>query len=323
MKTISVVTPCRNEEDNVRDCYEAVKGVFDGLEAYDFEHVFADNGSEDDTVPRLRELAAEDERVKVIVNSRNFGGLPSVFNALMSVSGDAAVVMLAADLQDPPEVIPEFIKKWEDGYEVVYGIRKKREGHLILSLAKRLYYRLANRFSFIRIPPDVGEFQLVDRVVVEALREYEDYYPYLRGMIASCGFRSAGVEYTWQARRKGKSNASLYHLLDMALNGFISFSNVPLRLCIIFGFMLSALSLAYAAVAFVVHLIYLRQLVLPGMASLLVGVFFFAGVQLFFLGVLGEYISAIHFQVRKRPLVIERERINFDAPGNDAAGELE
>jgi len=311
MKTISIITPCYNEANNVRECAVAVRDVFQNIEGYDYEHIFADNASTDDTLKQLKELAAEDRRVKVIVNSRNFGPLRSCFNALLSSSGDAAVVMLAADLQDPPELIPEFIKKWESGYETVYGIRKKREGSAILSLVKKLYYRLANRISLLHLPPDTGEFQFVDRVVIEALREYKDDYPYIRGMIASCGFNSIGIEYTWQKREKDHSKSNLYHLADLALNGLISFSNIPLRICILIGFLLAAGSIIYALAQLIINIIFFRQLVNPGMASLLVGIFFFTGVQLFFLGVIGEYISAIHFQVKRRPMVIERERINF------------
>lgn len=312
MKTISVITPCYNEENNIRDCFQAVRDLFEKLDGYDFELIFSDNGSTDDTVNILRTIATEEKRVKVIVNSRNFGPLPSVFNALMSCSGDAAVVMLAADLQDPPELIPEFIKNWGNGYQVVYGIREKREGNALLSLVKKAYYRLANRFSLIHMPPDVGEYQLIDRVVIETLRKYDDYYPYIRGMIASCGFNSIGIPYTWRARKKGHSKSDLYHLFDTALNGIVSFSNVPLRICIITGFLLATLSILYALGQLVINVIFFRQFVFSGLASLLVGVFFFSGVQLFFLGIIGEYISAIHFQVRKRPLVIEQERINFN-----------
>ena len=312
MKIISIITPCFNEEQNIIECYEAVKEVFKGLKDYDYEHIFADNTSTDNTLKCLRELASRDKRVKVIVNSRNFGPLRSCFNALMSSSGDGAIVMLAADLQDPPDLIPEFISKWEEGHEIVYGIREKRAGNPILSLIKKFYYRLANQASLIHLPPDAGEFQFIDRIVIETLRKYEDYYPYIRGMIASCGFKSIGIKYVWGERKKGYSKSSIFHLIDLALNGLISFSNTPLRICIFGGILLAALSIGYAFSQLILNIIFFRRFVLSGMASLLVGVFFFSGVQLFFLGVLGEYISAIHFQVRKRPMVIERERINFD-----------
>ena len=312
---ISVVTPCYNEEANVAECYEAVKAVFDRqLPGYDHEHVFCDNASTDRTVEILKELAAKDRRVKIIVNSRNFGPFRSLFNGLMSTSGDAVVVFLPADLQDPPEVIVEFIRKREQGYEVVFGIRKQREEGWIMRSVRRVYYRLVSRMANIQIPVDVGEFQLVDRKVVEALRQCDDYYPYVRGMIAGCGFRSAGVEYKWKARRHGLSRNRLYDLIDQGLNGLISFTNVPLRLCMFFGFVVAMLSFVYGLFTLVSNLIYFRRLSEPGIPTLIVALFFFFGFQLLLFGVLGEYISAIHSQVRKRPLVVERERVNFGPP---------
>lgn len=319
-KLISIVTPVLNEVDNVPDCRAAVQRLFDGpLAGYDHEHVFCDNASTDGTVPLLRRLAAADPHVKVILNARNFGPFRSVFNGLLATRGDAVVPLLAADLQDPAEVIAEFVHKWEQGHEVVYGIRANREEGFFLRTARKLYYRLVNRWADLYIPPDVGEFQLIDRIVVEALRRCDDYYPYLRGLIASCGFRAVGVPFTWRARKRGHSKNRLYHLVDQGLNGLISFTNIPMRLCMLFGITTAALSLLVALVTFVVHLIYYQKLAPPGIPTLIVAIFFFAGAQLFFFGVLGEYISAIHFQVRKRPLVVERERINFRP--HDAAPE--
>ena len=313
-KLISVVTPCYNEEDNIRNCYEAVRGVFEDRLAgeYDYEHIFCDNASDDGSPAILREIAGKDKRVRVILNARNFGPFRSTFNGLMSTKGDAAVVLLAADLQDPPELIADFIKKWREGYEVVYGIKKKREENAIKAFVRKIYYRIVSRFADFAIPPDVAEFQLIDKVVVDALRKFDDYYPYIRGMIASCGFRSAGVEYTWMARKKGFSKNRLYHLIDQAMNGIISFTNVPLRICMIAGFVLSVMSMLYAFIQLIVNLVFFRQLAPPGIATLIIAVFFFSGVQLFFIGLLGEYIGAIHFQVRKRPLVLERGRLNFE-----------
>src|SRR5262249_21491686 len=196
-KLISILTPCYNESENVRDCYLAVRKLFETtLAAYDYEHIFADNASTDDTVGILKELAADDTRVKIIVNARNFGPFRSAFNALLSARGDAVVVFLAADLQDPPEMIAEFVRRWEDGNEIVYAVRKQREEPRLLRLARKAYYRVVNKFAYAEIPPDVGEFQLIDRVVVEALRRFDDYYPYIRGMIAVCGFRATGIDYT-------------------------------------------------------------------------------------------------------------------------------
>jgi glycosyltransferase involved in cell wall biosynthesis len=308
----SIVTPCYNEQDNVVDCYEAVRCVCEQhLAEFDYEHIFCDNASRDGTVDRLKLLAGKDSRVKIIINSRNFGPFCSTFNGVMSTQGDGVVVMLAADLQDPPELIPQFVRSWVNGYQVVYGVRKVREENIIMHGIRRLYYWLVSKFADISIPLNVGEFQLVDRVVIEALRKFDDYYPYIRGMIANCGFRTTGIEYTWKARKKGFSKNRLYHLIDQGLNGFVSFSRVPMRLCLLSGFLVSALSILFAACSLAVNLIHFGQLTAPGIPTLIVALFFFSGVQLFFFGVLGEYISAVHCQVRKRPLVIEKERINF------------
>lgn len=311
---ISVVTPCYNEEANVVPCAEAVRQVFtEQLPDCDYEHIFCDNGSKDQTVSRLRAVARQDPHVKVILNARNFGPFCSTFNGLLSTTGDAVLVLLAADLQDPPELIPQFVAGWRKGHEIVYGIRKQREEGWLLRSVRRVYYRLVSRVASIDIPPDVGEFMLVDRVVVEALRRFDDYYPYIRGMVFSCGFRSLGIPYTWRARKRGLSKNRLYHLVDQGLNGLVSFTKLPLRLCMLFGIVTAACSLSYALLSLLLNLIWFRHLAPPGIPTLIVALFFFSGLQLFFFGVLGEYIASIHFQVRKRPLVVERERINFSA----------
>ena len=311
-KVISIVTPCFNEEGNVTPCYLAIKQLFEGpLAKYDYEHVFCDNASSDNTVLLLKGLAAQDPRVKIIVNARNFGALRSDYNGVLATAGDAVIVFLTADLQDPPEVIPDLVQHWEAGNEIVYGIRAQREEGLLMRTARRIFYRLVRRMADIDVPVDAGEFQLIDRKVVDTLREFEDYYPYIRGMIASCGFRRVGVPYTWKARERGYSKARYYHLIDQALNAIISLSNVPMRLCMFFGFAIAMLSILIGFFGLIMNLVYYQQIAPVGIPTLIVAVFFFSGLQLFFFGVLGEYISAIHFQVRKRPLVIERERINF------------
>lgn len=311
-KLISIVTPVYNEELNVGDCYEAIKRLFErDLPQYDYEHIFCDNVSTDQTVPILKQLAAADRRVKIIVNARNFGIPRSSFNGILSTSGDAVVVLFPVDLQDPPELIVEFVKRWEQGYEVVYGVRTAREENRVMRSIRRVYYRLVSRLADIDIPLDVGSFQLVDRVVIDALRHCDDYYPHIPGMIANCGFRATGIPYTWKARAKGLTKNRLHHLIDEGLNGLISFSRVPMRLCLFIGFALSILSITYAFINLVITLIYYHKPIPPGIPTLITAIFFFSGVQLFFFGVLGEYISAIHSQVRKRPLVVERERVNF------------
>lgn len=319
-KLISVISPCYDEESNVRPCYEAVRDLFEKeLPDYDFEHIFADNGSKDGTVRVLRELAAEDARVKVILNSRNYGPFRSTFNAIMRSRGDAVVPMLAVDLQDPPELICTFVEKWNEGYQVVAGARKSRREPFVLHQVRRLYYRVVTALAEFSIPPDVGEFQLIDRVIVDALRRFDDHYPYIRGLIANCGFDVTTVDYVWRERERGFSKNRLYHLIDQGLNGLISFTSVPLRLATLLGFSIAALSATWALFQLIYNLIRLREVAPPGIATVIVAIFFFGGVQLMFLGLIGEYIGAIHSQVRKRPLVIERETINFAAGGDTPA----
>lgn len=321
-KLISIVSPCYNEENNVRQCYEAVRDVFEQqLPDYDFEHIFCDNGSKDGTVRVLRQVAATDKRVKVIVNSRNYGPFRSAFNAILRSSGDAVVPMLAVDLQDPPELIPTFVEKWAEGYQVVAGCRKTRRESFLLRQVRRLYYRVVNGLADFSIPPDVGEFQLVDRVVVEGLRRFDDHYPYIRGMIADCGFDVTTVDYEWRRRERGASKNRLYHLIDQGLNGLISYTSVPLRLATLLGFTIAVGSAAWALVQLIWNVLLYRELAAPGIATIIVAVFFFAGVQLMFLGLLGEYIGAIHAQVRRKPLVIERETINFGRQQSKRDGE--
>lgn len=311
-KLISIVTPCFNEEPNVRECRDTVREIFaTELAGYDYEHIFCDNASTDATLERLREMAAEDRHVRVIANARNFGPFNSMFNGMLAARGDAVIPFLPADLQDPPQLIPEFVRRWESGYEIVYGVRAERDESTALHAVRRAYYRLVSRFANMDIPLNAGEFTLIDRKVHTALRECDDYYPYLRGLIANCGFRSTQVPYAWRARKRGFSKNNTYALIDQGLNGLISFTNVPMRLVMFTGFGIAAAALLYAFATLLVSVLWYRELSAPGIQTLIVALFFFSGVQLFVLGFLGEYISAIHFQVRRRPLVVERERLNF------------
>ena len=311
-KKISVISPCFNEELNVKECYKAVNAVFkEYLSDYDYEHIFTDNSSNDNTVNILRKIAADDKRVKVIVNSRNFGPLKSTFNGVLRSSGDAVLVMLAVDLQDPPELIPEFVEKWEEGFKIVAGSRREREEGIIMRNTRKLFYHLVLKLSYVSIPPYVGEFQLIDKVIVDKLREFDDYDPYIRGMIANCGYETIIIPYKWKSRKKGKSKLKLYQLFDIAFNGMISFSNVPMRGAIVLGTLISITSLTYAIIMLIINIIFYRIIAPPGIATLITALFFFSGVNLLFLGLLGEYICAIHSQVRKKPLVIEKETINF------------
>lgn len=312
-KLITVITPTYNEEDNVEVCYQTILQLFQNeLKNYDFEYIFADNASQDRTPERLRALAEADSRVKVIYNARNYGPLRSNFNALTRATGDAILVCLAADLQDPPELLPDFVRKWEEGNQVVYGVRLNRPEPVILRNLRKIFYRIINRLAEVPIPVDAGEYQLIDRAVLDALLVCDDYYPYIRGLIANCGFRSTGISYDWKRRRSGLSKATWFGLIDQAINALISFSNIPIRICLLGGLALATISTFYS-IAQLLSVILLPKGAAPGIPTIVVALFFFGGVQLFFLGIIGEYVTAIHAQVRRRPLVVERAVINFEA----------
>lgn len=312
MKTISIVTPCYNEEASISECIDAVRSVFrERLASYSLEHIFCDNASTDRTVEILKSYAEKDPSVKIIVNSRNFGILKNNFNGVLNTSGDAVVLFLPADLQDPPDLIPDFVKFWEQGYEVVYGLRAKREEGLILRLTRKLYYRILSRLAYVEYPPDAGDFQLVDRRVVDVLKRFSDVQPFMRMMTFDAGFRSIGVKYSWRARKHGKSHNRLPEMLRQGIGGIVSYSGAPVRLALLFGLLIAAMSLFFAVCVMVLVLI--GHIETPrGVPTIIVALFFFGGVQLFFIGIVGEYILAIYNQVRRRPLVIERERYNFD-----------
>jgi glycosyltransferase involved in cell wall biosynthesis len=317
-KTISIITPCFNEEENVRDCYAAVKALFAGeLKDYAREHIFADNCSTDRTPDILGEIAAADRSVKVIINARNFGPLRNTFNGAMASTGDAVLLFLPADLQDPPELVPQFVRLWEQGYEIVFGIRAIREEGALMRGIRNVYYRVLTSLSEIEVTPGVGDFQLVDRRVVEAMRQIRDTYPFMRIMTFECGGRAVGIPYTWRARKKGLSKNRFTALIDQGINGLVSFTTAPLRLGLLIGFAISILSIVYALANFLVSLVLYQKVTEPGIMTLIVAMFFFGGVQLLFMGMIGEYILAIYSQVRGKPVVFERERINFkdSAPG--------
>lgn len=309
-KLISVVTGCHNEEENVEPLVERIRAQFAALPQYRYEHILIDNASTDATVARVKAIAARDRNIKLIVNARNFGHIRSPVHALLQARGEAVIAM-ASDLQDPPELIPQFIRLWEQGNRVVAGVKPRSREGLLARLGRRLYYATIGRISEIRLIRNFTGFGLYDRSVIEAVRRFDDPYPYFRGMIADIGFEPAEVPYEQKPRERGTSKNSFYTLYDLAMLGVTSHSKVPIRIATMAGFTLSALSLLAALVYLVYKLAYWNEFTV-GVAPLVIGVFFFASVQLFFIGVLGEYIGAIHTQVQKRPLVIEKERVNFD-----------
>lgn len=318
-KRISIISPCFNEQENIAACHAAVRDLFAGpLAGYDHEHIFADNASTDDSVAEIRRLATTDPHVKAIINARNYGPFRSTFNALSAATGDAVLVMLPVDLQDPPELLPVFVRKWEEGAKIVYGQRTARIEGWLMRKIRRIYYRMVSHLAGIDIPIDTAEFQLLDRQVVAALLRFNDHYPYIRGMIANVGFRDRAVmvPYTWRERKHGMSKNRFFNLVDQGLNGMIAFTNVPMRLAAAMGFMLAIGSIAYSVIQLVINLL-VAGAAPPGIATLIVALFFFSGIQLLFIGLLGEYVSSIHFQVRQGPVVVERERINFDGRENE------
>ena len=311
MKKLSVVTPCYNEELNVEICAQELKKIMqEHLPNYDYEHIFADNASTDSTLIKLREIAKNDEHVKVISNSRNVGPFRNMWNAMKSATGDIVVPQLAADLQDPPSVIPELVKNWEAGFLVTYGVRAKREEPLVMRFARGLYYRIIKKFAAAVIPLNSGEFLLADKKVIDSILAVDDQYPYIRGLIAQTGVKSTSVSYTWVKRERGKSKNNFISLIDQAINGFVSTSRVPARLALLGGFILSFLGFAYAL--FTIIMVLTSDGSAPvGIPTIIVGIFLMGGVQLLFLGLIGEYILSIHGQVRRTPPMFEIERINF------------
>lgn len=310
MGLISVVTPCYNEEENIMELYTQVKRVFDGLEDYTYEHIFIDNASIDETVPILRNLSKSDKKVKVIVNSRNFGHIRSPYYGLLQTSGDAAIV-LASDLQDPPSMIKDFIAKWEEGFKIVVGVKTKSEESPAMFAVRKLYYNLIEKYSETEQIKNFTGFGLYDKKFIDTLRQLNEPYPYFRGLITELGFERAEIEFVQPKRKRGVTKNNFYSLYDMAMLGFVSHSKVPLRMATFIGFSVATLSLLIAAAYFIYKIVFWQNFQV-GVAPMVIGVFFFGAVQLFFIGIIGEYIGAIYTQVKGRPLVVEKERINFD-----------
>lgn len=310
MKRISIVTPCYNEENNVAEVYKQVKQVFAALKGYEYEHIFIDNASKDATVKILKEIAINDKNVKIIVNTRNFGHIRSPYYGLLQAHGDA-VILFVADLQDPPNMIPKFINKWEEGYKVVLGIKSESEESPIMFSLRKMYYNFINSVAEIELTKNNTGFGLYDKKVIEILREINDPYPYFRGLISDIGFESFKIEYVQPARKRGITKNNFYTLYDIAMLGITNHSKVPLRISAMFGFFMSAVSLVIALGYFMAKLFFWESFSL-GIAPVVIGLFLFSSVQLFFIGIIGEYIGSIHTQVMKRPLVVEKERINFE-----------
>jgi glycosyltransferase involved in cell wall biosynthesis len=309
MPMISIVTPCYNEEANVEALSEQVREIFESQAEYTYEHIFIDNASKDGTVAILKRLAEKDRRIKIIVNVRNFGHIKSPHHAILQAKGDA-VVLLFADLQDPPQLIVEFLSKWKSGSKVVMAVKNQSEESPLMFMVRKAYYTLINRLSEVELVKNYTGFGLYDREVIEHIRKMDDPYPYFRGMVSYLGYPSEKIFYTQRARKRGITKNNFYTLYDLAMTGITNHSKVPLRLATMLGFASSVLSIITMFIYLIAKLIFWSQFVL-GMAPILIGVFFFGSIHLFFLGIIGEYIGSIYTQILNRPLVIERERINF------------
>jgi glycosyltransferase involved in cell wall biosynthesis len=310
-KSISIVTPCYNEQDNVELLYTQVKEIFDGLENYEYEHIFIDNDSQDKTLILLENMARKDLRVKIIVNARNFGFVRSLYHGLLQGTGDA-VVLIFADLQDPPALIIDFLQRWEQGYQVVKGIKiSSQENPLVYSIRRFYYYLVSVLAEEVELTSNFTGFGLYDKQVIEALRLIDDPYPYLKGLISEVGFKSAKIEYHQKVRKRGKSSFNFYRMYDLAMLGITTYSNFPLRLATMIGFALSLVSFLVGLGTLILKLLFWNLFPI-GIAAIIIGLFLFSSVQLFFIGILGEYIGLINRRSLKRPLVVERARVNFD-----------
>jgi len=308
-KLVTIVTGCYNEVENVRPLYEALQAIFTTRPQYRFEILYIDNASQDGTQHILRAIAAEDSSVKVILNARNFGHIRSPMHGLMEARGDALIIM-ASDFQDPPEMISQFLDQWEAGHKVVMGVKEKSEESWLLYQLREQYYRMLARMSDVKLVNQTTGFGLYDRVVVEAIRKINDPYPYFRGLIADVGFEPARVPFTQPRRARGISSQNWYSLYDIAFLGIVNHSKIPLRIATILGFCLACLSMLTATGYLIYKLLYWDSFSV-GVAPVLIGFFLLSSVQLVFIGIVGEYIGSIWTQVRHHPYVTEKERINF------------
>lgn len=310
MKYISVMTPCYNEEGNIRNIYNAVKEQFDKMPQYTYEHIFIDNYSTDNSRKILRELAAEDSNVKVILNARNFGPNRSGSYGMLQGTGDA-LICIVCDLQDPPEMIPTFLQKWEEGYKVVLGQKTKSKENPLMFQVRKLYYKIMEKLSETEHLTNVTGYGLFDKEVLDMIKWMDDPDPYIRGLVTQLGYKWCLVEYTQQERTSGKSSYNFNRYFDFAITGLTHVSKKPLRIVTLVGLIMSAISFVIAFIYLVFKLVHWYEFDM-GTAPILIGVFLLGSVQLACLGVIGEYIGAILTKVTKRPMVVEEERINFD-----------
>lgn len=310
-KLISIVTPAYNEEDNIAILINEVRNQFETkLTNYDYEHIIIDNSSTDRTVAIIKEFCEKDSRVKLIVNSRNFGHIRSPAYAMKQAKGDA-VISVVADLQDPPSLIPEFIKIWEKGeYKMILGVKKSSKESPLFFFIRRLYYTIVTKLADIELVKNFTGFGLYDKKVIDSIRSIDDSYPYWRGLICEVGFSKYKYFYDQPVRKRGFTKNNFYTLYDIAMLGITTHSKIPLRICTIIGFITSFISFILAISYLVIKVLHWDEMTL-GVAPIVIGMFFFGSVQLLVIGFLGEYVGNIHTQILKRPLVFELERVNF------------
>ena len=310
LKTISIVVPCYNEEENVVPLYEAIKAIFsEKLSRYKYEIIYIDNDSKDKTRELVRNICRDDKDVKAIFNAKNFGQFNSPYYGMLQSTGDATMLM-AADFQDPVEMIPEFVKAWEEGYKIAIGVKTRSQENPLMYWIRGIYYKVIKKMSSVDQIAQFTGFGLYDKAFINVMRNLNDPTPFLRGIVAELGFRRKEIPYTQPRRRAGITHNNWYSLYDAAMLSFTSYTKVGLRVAVFFGGVCSALSMAIAIAYLVMKLIWWDRFP-AGMAPMLIGMLFLGSIQIFFIGLLGEYILSINQRVMKRPLVVEEERLNF------------
>ncbi len=309
-KIISIVTPTYNESENIGLLIEAIQKVMVTFtDRYDYEHIVVDNASTDTTAEIVKNICKQNAQVKLIVNSRNFGHIKSPVNGLFAAKGDA-VMLMASDFQDPPELIEKHIQNWEAGYKISVAVKNQAEESWLFYNIRKTYYKMIGRLSDTNLIENFTGTGLFDRKIIDIIKQFDDPYPYFRGIISEVGFKKAVVHFKQPLRKRGFTKNNFYTLYDIGMLGITSHSKIPLRIATFLGFGMSALSLLIALIYLVLKLVFWSDYP-AGNAPTVIGLFLFASVQLFFIGILGEYIGSIHTIVQKRPLVIEEERVNF------------
>ena len=311
MKKISIMIPCYNEEENVVPMSEAVTELFEKeLPQYDYEVLFIDNASTDNTRPLLREICRKNKKVKAIFNAKNFGQFNSPFHGMLQTTGDCTITMVC-DFQDPLDLIPKYLKEWEDGYKIVIGIKSKSKENPLIYHLRSLYYKFVKKFSDVEQIEHFTGSGLYDKDFIEVLRNLHDPTPFLRGIVAELGFKIKRIEYEQPKRRAGKTHNNFWTLYDAAMLSITSYTKIGLRIATFIGIIVAFISLGIGIVYLIMKLIWWDRFS-AGMAPMLIGMFFLGSLQLFFIGLIGEYIMNMNKRLMNRPLVVEEERINFE-----------